>query len=93
MGLCIHQYTCLDGIKKQLHPQYHIHLAPPLQGQPTKHISLLTKFALWQPGVYSVVLYQPLEALHHDGGECYGMVIIEEGHCGFCRHQYNCSSL
>ena len=41
----------------------------------------------------NVVLYQPLEALHHDEGECYRAVIIEGEDCGFFSHRYNCSSL
>ena len=36
----------------------------------------------------SVVLYQPLKALHHDGGECYGAVITEGGDCGIFRHPW-----
>lgn len=38
------------------------------------------------------VLYQPLEASHHDRGECYMAVVVKGGDGGCFGDWYHCSS-
>lgn len=51
--------------------------------------------AIWQyrmgqvkEGVSLLYDFRPVKALHYDGGECYGALIVEVLHCGLVQHWF-----